>query len=271
MDSPRHLEKLCRATRGLLGKPPFGLLTDIDGTVSAIADTPSKATVSPACREALGVLGKRVAVVAVISGRSVEDAYEMVRLDDIVYFGNHGLERIVKGVRTPASDLAMFPPMLASVLARIRNQVRIPGLIFENKGLSGSIHYRLSEDREFAKGAILDAVGELAEPGVFRITEGKLVVEIKPDVEIDKGSALRWLTETYSLRSVVYLGDDRTDVDAMLVLKEMKAGGLVQGIGIAVAGSETPASVLKVADFVLHSINEVESFLGWTADQFSKR
>src|SRR5579884_2221534 len=76
----------------LLGDGRYGLFTDIDGTISQIAPTPSAAVVDPACREALRRLAMRWALVAVVSGRTARDAQRMVALRGLIYVGNHGLE-----------------------------------------------------------------------------------------------------------------------------------------------------------------------------------
>ena len=78
-------------------KPRSGLITDVDGTISPIAPTPQQARVSPACRRYLAILSRRLALVAAVSGRPAAEAGQMMGVSDMVYIGNHGLEKLVQG------------------------------------------------------------------------------------------------------------------------------------------------------------------------------
>ena len=88
-----HLFENLDAIQELLSLSPFGLITDVDGTISEIAPFPEEARVSPVCREQLATLTKRLELVAAISGRPVSEVREMIGVEEIVYIGNHGLER----------------------------------------------------------------------------------------------------------------------------------------------------------------------------------
>ena len=78
------------AIAGLLSRAPFGLITDVDGTISEIASTPAEAVIHPECKSQLSRLVGRLPLVAAISGRPVLEAREMVGVDGMVYVGNHG-------------------------------------------------------------------------------------------------------------------------------------------------------------------------------------
>ena len=80
-----------------LKRSPFGLITDIDGTISQTAPTPQEAKVSPLCRRYLAALCKQLALVATISGRPAVQVRSMINIDGMVYIGNHGLERWNEG------------------------------------------------------------------------------------------------------------------------------------------------------------------------------
>ncbi len=88
-----HLDVIKESLR----RSPFGLITDIDGTISQTAPTPQEAKVSPLCRRYLAALCKQLALVATISGRPAAEAKNMIHLDEMVYIGNHGLERWSEG------------------------------------------------------------------------------------------------------------------------------------------------------------------------------
>lgn len=71
----------------------MALLLDFDGTLAPLAAHPSLAEMDPDSEAALKNLATNTNIyLAIISGRSAEDAREKVRLDQITYAGNHGLE-----------------------------------------------------------------------------------------------------------------------------------------------------------------------------------
>ncbi len=76
-----------------LKRSPFGLITDIDGTISEMAPMPPEAKVYPLCRRYLKVLCNHLALVVAISGRPVAQVMDMIGINGMVYIGNHGLER----------------------------------------------------------------------------------------------------------------------------------------------------------------------------------
>ena len=78
--------------KSLAGKNIF-LFLDYDGTLSSIADHPSKAFLSTEIKKSLHqvIMNPRFKV-AVISGRSLPDIKSRVGIKEIIYSGNHGLE-----------------------------------------------------------------------------------------------------------------------------------------------------------------------------------
>ena len=78
---------------------------------------------------------------------------------------------------------------------------------------------------------------------------------------MNKGVALDSLIDAYRPRSVIFMGDDTTDADALRVLRRRKASGAIDGLGIAVIQDGTPASVLENADYSLNGVPEVAEFL----------
>src|ERR687897_963941 len=92
-----EVEAVVAACMDVLRQTPSAVVTDIDGTVSAIAPTPAEAMVDPGAKAALALLAERLAAVAVVSGRAPQDGAAMVGLPELIYVGNHGLERIARG------------------------------------------------------------------------------------------------------------------------------------------------------------------------------
>ena len=80
---------LCRAT---LAVAPAGLATDFDGTVSPIVSPPEAARPLPGVEASLSRLVDHLAVVALVSGRTITDLALRIDVPGALYVGNHGLE-----------------------------------------------------------------------------------------------------------------------------------------------------------------------------------
>ena len=240
---------------------PCGLLTDIDGTVSRIAEHPSNATVEPHARTLLERLAGKLDLVAAITGRSAEDARAIVGTDEIVYAGNHGME-IRRGEVTVYSDSAReHAPKIRWLLDFLRSSLQINGVYIEDKGLTASIHVRETEDPSEAERTVLGMISEHVERLDLVVTRGRMVVEIRPPVDLSKGTAVLQLIGEYELRGAVYIGDDITDVDAFHALQQRRArqGDHLYAIGVVDDG--TPAEVIEAADGTVEGVDGVITLL----------
>lgn len=246
---------------------PTGLFTDFDGTISPIVPSPEQARADPLCLAALRQLSEKLALVAIVSGRSAADVHDLVGLRCVVYVGNHGLEMWQDGVVARVPGAERYPALLKDALERLHARLTQNGLRFEHKGLTASIHYRQANDRDGARRAILAAVADEGLGSSFRVSEGRMVVELRPPVAVNKGTAVRQLVEQFGLRSAVFIGDDHTDVDAFRMLHGLAASGEIgQALTIGVAGAETPPEVCASADVLLTGTAAVASFLTALAD-----
>lgn len=247
------------SVRELLSLAPLGLFTDIDGTISETALSPAEARVSPVCRESLAVLAKHLAVVVAVSGRPAAEARKMVGIDEIVYIGNHGYERWAGGGVELVPGVEDYYARVKAVLDELRKLVSIEGVILENKGPTASIHYRRCRDREAALKAIISAVDGLARAGNLRVSLGKMAVELRPPLEVSKGTAVFSLIEEHYLSGAIYLGDDLTDVDVFVAFHQK--GLPFKGLAIGVIGEETVPQIARQADFIVNGVGDVERFL----------
>ena len=237
----------------------------MDGTIARITATPEETTVSPRCLRALSALVSRLSLVAVLTGRGAQVARDLVAVEGAVYRGNHGMETWRDGRLEVRPEAAAHTPAIHALAARLRSAPPAPGLLVEDKGVSASLHYRQSPEPEQARRLILDALAASPEAAGLAITEGKLVVEIRPPVQVDKGTSLRELAVEHGLRGLVCLGDDTTDVDAFAALHALAAEGVCDGLAIGVLGDDTPEAVVREADLLLSSVDEVEELLEWMA------
>jgi trehalose 6-phosphate phosphatase len=267
----QNLDQLVDRCLHVLSTKPSALATDIDGTISAIAETPVQATVDPAARAALQLLSERLDLVAVVTGRAAEDAEKMLGLPDVLFIGNHGLERRWRGETREHSAAVENTRAVREALAFIKREVTSHGLadgvILENKRLTASVHYRLAPIRELIGSKLSSIVGAAASLHGLKKTEGRYVFELRPPIAINKGTALFDLIEDNSLKGIVFLGDDVTDVDAFRVVRQATTNGIVQGLAIAVDSPETRAGVLEEADEVVVGVDSAAKLLSILADR----
>jgi trehalose 6-phosphate phosphatase len=263
--------------RAVLAVRPCGLFSDVDGTLSAIAPSPESAVLLPGAAETLDHLRQVFDVVAVVSGRSAADTRRLVGLPSITYLGNHGLERLdPQALGAHDADQLHILPDAEHYLADINTALddaeamlapRYPGLRVERKGVTGSIHVRGTADPDAAEEAVARALMAIAVPRGLRVTRGKRVVELRPPVDVDKGSAIAGLIHARGLRAAIYLGDDRTDLDAFRALHHLTAQGNFLGVAVAVLHAEAPPELAAEADITLSSVEHVPALLAWLAAQ----
>jgi trehalose 6-phosphate phosphatase len=217
-----------------------GILLDVDGTLAPIVARPELAEVPEAARAELRRLAARYALVACISGRTGADAYRLVGVEGIAYVGVHGLEL------SPEAD-AWRAPLHAFA------NLEWPWI--EDKGLTVTFHWREARDEQAARSE-LEAVAERARASGLEARWGRKVLELRPPVDADKGTAVRALLAEHGLRRALYAGDDTTDLDAFRGLD-----GCELAVRVAVASTEGPPGLREAADLVVASPAELLTLL----------
>jgi len=247
----------------VLKRSPFGLITDVDGTISQTASTPQQAKVSPLCRYYLSNLCHHLALVAAISGRPAAEVRNMIKIDDVVYIGNHGLERWSESHSEFTKDAQDYSRVIKAAIKELTPLLPMKGIIVENKGVTASIHYRLCHNPQSVKENILTAIENSPHAKSLRIMQGRMIIELLPPVKVNKGTATLDLIQEYSLQGGIYLGDDLTDVDAFRAIHAACRDLDFQGFAIGITSQEMPKALAEEADFTLNGINDVECFLKW--------
>jgi len=211
------------------------LALDFDGTIAPFAQRVQDAWMSRAAREALQRLLKRDDTdVAIISGRALDDLRERCDVPGVYYAGNHGLEIEGSGVHETRAEAVALVPAIQELAERLQAALGdIEGVYLENKRLSLSVHYRLIDDAAEAARVrqIVYDVFAGAAPGI-KLTNGKKLVEVRPDIPWNKGNATLFLIETIEKAKgaplyPVFIGDDVTDEDAFAALRRRGEGVLV--------------------------------------------
>jgi trehalose-phosphatase len=240
-------------------------MLDIDGTLAPIAPRPQDAIVPAATRETLRHLIALPGVtVALVSGRSAEDAWRVAGLAGAWVVGNHGLElRDPDGKVTTPRDVLPYETVIAEAVRRLSSIERtVPGALVENKRWGLSLHYRLVEPD--ASPALIERSREVARELGLRALEGKKIIELRPPVDVNKGTATTALAERVGAfrdgASVMYAGDDRTDEDAFRALRTRHQRAVTARIDASEADQSEPPTN---AEFVLGSPDELRRVLEW--------
>jgi trehalose 6-phosphate phosphatase len=239
---------------------PLVLFLDYDGTLTPIVQRPELAHLPETTRAILGRLSARATVV-VISGRDREDIQSRVGLQNILYAGSHGYEiggpQDAVHLRIGAEHTAQTQAAAAAAEASVAG---VPGVRIERKKFSFAVHFReASEDAARRVEEILRRL--LSSYPRLRLMRGKRVFEVHPDLEWDKGKAVRYILTSLppKRRSVVFVGDDRTDEDAFMELESEATTVLVR---------DTDRQTW--ARFALDSPKEVERLLGLLLEASTK-
>jgi len=198
------------------------LFFDYDGTLTPIVSIPEKAKIPPAAKNLIKTLKKNSRFnIAIISGRSLKDVKKMVGIRGIIYAGNHGLEIEEKPGKILRPKGASTGYLLKKIKRSLRKGLKgIRGAWVEDKGCTLSVHFRLVEKKKIpaVKKIFRREILSYVFGKKIRVSSGKMVLEVRPGVEWDKGKAvLRLLGNKKALP--VYIGDDITDMDAFRAIK----------------------------------------------------
>jgi trehalose-phosphatase len=239
-------ERIASATR-------VSLFLDFDGTLAGIVANPGEAKLDPQIRSIVKALSERWDFdISIISGRALADVRERAGLSNVIYAGNHGLEIESDTVRFREPQAEALRRELRCVLLQLKLALSdTDGIEIEDKGLTLSVHFRrVSEHlRDWVRNVTHSTVGRSRS---FSCREGKMVLEVRPQVTWNKGHAVKWIArEVLPAGSVpIYIGDDITDEDGFAAIPE--------GITIRVGGAtETEAR------YSLPDVPAVGQFLTW--------
>ncbi len=245
--------------RDILARRPLALCSDIDGTLSPIVPRPEDARLFRGCRRLLEGLSAGGMRIVLITGRSLADARRLVGLEGVAYAANHGLTVWLDGREESSPEVGRYVDLARGVLAEL-SRLEFPGVRLEDKGPVVALHYRQAPDETSARDAILSALGASPAAKAFRVQEGRKVIELRPPLPVDKGTALAAMVERLDLRGVLCLGDDVTDIDMFRSLSRLRGEGL-SGAAVAVRSEETTPELLKAADYVVEGVSGVRRLL----------
>ena len=225
------LKNMEKVYEGVASNGQILVALDFDGTLAEIVPDPADATIPEPRIKLLEDLNNQPRfAVAIVSGRSLENLKRRVNLPDIAYAGDHGLEIAGPGFHHIPPEAEEFRVTVAEIGGVMESAlVGTSGIVFEHKGLSMSIHYRLAPPHQRA--TLLRTIRRITKPYLdgskLRVVKGKQVVNLLPPVNWHKGSAVAWLLSLLDSlpRRVggilpIYIGDDVTDEDAFKTISE---------------------------------------------------
>jgi len=260
-DLPLALEHLEAIAGRLRGKLPAVFL-DYDGTLTPIVARPELAVLSAEVRAAVRALAGHC-FVAIVSGRDRRDVEKLVDLGGIVYAGSHGFD-----IAAPGGNEFVFerggeflPDLDAAETELSERLAGVEGIQVERKKFAIAVHYRRVAAGSVATVArAVEAVQARHER--LRRTGGKMIFELRPALDWDKGKAVAWLLERFGLQGPavlpIYIGDDETDEDAFRQLRQ-------QGLGIVVRDEPRPTA----AAYALEDCRQVEVLLRALAERLA--
>jgi trehalose 6-phosphate phosphatase len=234
---------------------------DYDGVLTPIVARPEDAVISPDMRATVHALSQRCTV-CVISGRDRTVVQRLMGIDDLVVAGSHGFDIWSPRLGTlDHLEAAGSGKRILEASEHVRDRLKgVDGVLIEPKKFSVAVHYRLvaPAQHDEVTAAVRAVVGEFAPS--LKVTPGKEVYEIQPNLDWDKGRAVQFLLTALGLDGPdvlpFYLGDDITDEDAFRALRG-------RGVGVIVGRPDDPevAGRPTAADLALASVDEVQQFL----------
>ena len=242
------------------------ILVDFDGTLAPIVEDPASARPLPEAETVLRELARRFKVVAVVSGRPL--AFLTDRLpaaDGVALVGLYGLERsgTVDGpdALVPGRASRRWRPVVVGVVDRLR--AVLPAEVgVEEKGMTTAVHWRRRPDlAELARAAVAE---EAARTGLVA-HDGRMSVELRPPLGVDKGSTVTDLVR--GCTAACFLGDDLGDLPAFDVLDALSASGAMDTVTVAARDRESAPEVLAAADLVVPGPAGALDVLAWLADR----
>lgn len=231
------------------------LFFDFDGTLSNIVDDPAAATLVPGAEKALQALAALYPV-AVLSGRDLADIRTRIGIPGLWYAGSHGFEMVgPDGSHHENEVAAAAVPLLSRAADELGAELaEVAGVAVEHKRFAVAVHYRNAAPE--AAATVTAAVHRAGSRLGLKVTAGRKVAELRPDLDWDKGKTLEWIADRIAGQEPllpIYIGDDLTDEDAFDSV-------LHDGIGIVVQHDED-GDRSTAARFSLDDPDHVREFI----------
>ena len=256
---PHLLNILSVISRQLANSPRVLLIFDYDGTLTSISTCPETSRLTNKMQKCLGRLAEKERfIVGVVSGRELTELETLIAIPGLVYVGNYGLE-----IRGLGMDF-VHPEALGSIESMTEVACLLekglnygPELLIHNRKLSLSIYFRSTPNlyvQEVYR-AVMSVLDHYGLVGDMKITLGKKVVEVRPNIDWGKGEAIRKIQQDCGDKPVtMFFGDDRDDENGFAVVQD--SNGIAVYIGSprqntkALHQLESPKEVAQVLELL---------------------
>jgi trehalose 6-phosphate phosphatase len=223
------------------------LFLDFDGTLAAIVADPRDARPLPGVPALLSDLAEEFELVAVISGRPTSFLSGALGPPaGVVLAGLYGLERALHG---PQHDA--WAHVIDEVVAEAEATAP-PGVYVEPKGLTVTLHWRQAPAQ---KEWVVAFAERAAAKYDLLVHQGRHERELRPPLEVDKGTVVRSLAAEFSgrLDNAAAFGDDIGDLPAFEALADLTStdGTPLYTVRVAAVDTESPRQVADAADLTV--------------------
>ena len=204
-------------------------------------------------------LALRTKLLAVISGRDTDQLQRWLPIPGLLLVGNHGLEERRDGRSVLIPEAAAFADRLERAAASIEGDYLWRPVRLERKAATLAVHYRGAEDVQTVRERLRDRLESVARSTGLRLHAGRMVWELRPPIEVDKGTVISRLITASGAGHSVYAGDDFTDRAAFRVLAQRPAE---ERLTVGVRSSEAPPEIFAECDLVVDGVRDVARLLG---------
>ena len=233
---------------------------DFDGTLAPIVVDPSQARADPQTLALLQQLASRLLKLAIITGRDTDLLSNRVPIERALLIGNHGLEEWRDGASSLSAQAEPFAGGLERAIAALNKlpPARKDGVHVEAKRASVSVHFREAEDPQVIGPELERALRPLAKKERLRLNAGRYLWELRPAIEVDKGTVVTGLAASLKPDALIYVGDDVTDADAFRALRLLHG---VKTLAVGVRSAEVPSETFANCDLEVDGVEGVKTFL----------
>ena len=180
--------------------------------------------------------------------------------------GSYGIEQLQDGVLRVAPDAGEWLGAVNEASRALTESLAgSPGIRIERKSVSVAVHWRQAPDHTAAETEVRRVAERVAAETGLRPEPGKLVEELRPPINLDKGSAVRSLVGSEKLTVVAYAGDDRGDIPALKTVREA-----TNFTGYALVVDHGPETAQEVRDSADEIFAGTEAFAAWLAELAAK-
>jgi trehalose 6-phosphate phosphatase len=236
------------------------IFLDLDGTLAPIMPRPDDVAIPNSISKLIRKLSHMYLAVTVVSGRPATEAMRITGNSELAYIGNHGFETMLPGHAVVVCDEAQ--PYVAKIrelvdFSRSLEEMIDSGIWLEDKTATMSFHFRRAPDPEAARALIEKHIFPRISKLGLEPREGRMVIEVRPPLPIDKGVAIGQLLDRLGVKQAVYIGDDTTDIDAFKELRKRRRRKF-KTVCVGVISSEMPKELPKYSDLMVERVSGVE-------------